>query len=111
MKKILGWTAAVLVSVAGVAACGSDKKESPTTTAATATTAAGSATTAGGGSSSGSSSAQQFCNDVQAILDKGPTDPNYVTNLQKLISQGTSLISSNPADAATLQACITKLQP
>jgi hypothetical protein len=106
MKKILGWTAVGIMSVGALGACSSDKK-SPSTTKAPAVTT-GDTTS---GADTGSAAADKFCTDVADLINKGPTDPNYTANLQKLITESQTLLTSEPGAAAKIQDCLTKLNP
>ncbi len=111
MKKILGWAMVATMSLGAMAACGSDKK-SPTTTKAPAT----SGSTASG--SSGSSAVDTFCSQAHdlavklkaVIANPSSADAASVTaSATKLATDGAALISSNPNDAAKIQACTKEL--
>ena len=115
MKKILGWTVAAVVSLGGVAACGSDSKSSSTTKATTAENTNGSTET---GTGSGNAAVDAFCKQaddlavkLKAVLaDPASADAAAVTaSAAKLTTDAAALAGSNPSDVDKINACTKKL--
>ncbi len=129
MKKLLGSTMAVGLSIVGLAACGSSaSKISATTVSATSGSsgATGSGGTSSGGTSSGGGAASGgpatvdgFCKDVQdyatkvkaAIANPESVDQPSLDALgQKLGDEGKQLMTANPNQIAKLAQCASAIE-
>jgi hypothetical protein len=108
-----------IVSLGGVAACGSDKKSTSTTKAPA--TGATSAVTSGGDTSDTASSGDantatvdKFCKDVTDLVANGPSASDYASKLTALTGQGASLgaaVAADPSLQTKLTDCLKKLVP
>lgn len=117
MKKILGWTVVGLLSIGGLAACGSDDDESPSTTNAPAGTTASGDSTADTAAEGGESSAEveQFCADAEDLVEriKNASAEDLGTlqaDATKFTTDAASLTAkATPAEATRIQECLSEL--